>query len=60
MFLLLDNIKTNQLHFEKNLFHFLEVYIVIDFAREKKMFLTSFAQRKLNLWKSCGLSLQLK
>jgi len=60
MFLLLDNAKTNQSRFIEFLFHLIEVSMVIDFAREKKMFLTSFAQRKLNLWKSCGLSLQLK
>ncbi len=57
MCLLLDNSKTNQLRFVKFLFHFIEVYVVIDFAREKKMFLTSFAHCKYDLWKSCGLSL---
>jgi hypothetical protein len=55
--LLLDNMKTNQLRFSKFLFHLIEVSVVIDFAREKKMFLTSFAHRKYGLWISCGLSL---
>jgi hypothetical protein len=57
MYLLLDNVKTNQLRFGKFLFHFIEVSVVIDFAREKKMFLTGFAHRKYDLWKSCGLCL---
>ena len=57
MFLLLDNTKTNQLHFGKFLFHLIEVSVVIDFAREKKMFLTGFAHRKYDLWISCGLRL---
>jgi hypothetical protein len=57
MFLLLDNSKTNQLRFIKFLFHLIEVSAVIDFAREKKMFLTGFTHRKYVLWKSCGLVL---
>ena len=57
MCLLLDNLKTNQSRFVKFLFHLIEVYVVIDFAREKKMFLTSFTHRKYVLWKNCGLGL---
>jgi hypothetical protein len=45
------------MRFEKNFFHLVKVTVVIDFAREKKLFLTSFAQRKFNLWKSCELDL---
>jgi hypothetical protein len=57
MCLLLVNAKTNQLRFVEFLFHLIEVSVVIDFAREKKMFLTGFAHRKYDLWKSCGLRL---
>jgi hypothetical protein len=57
MFLLLVNAKTNQLRFTKFLFHLIEVYVVIDFAREKKLFLTGYAHRKYDLWKNCGLCL---
>jgi len=51
--------KTNQRHFRKILFHLIEVAVSIDFAREKNLFLTGFAQRKFVLWKSCGLDLLL-
>jgi hypothetical protein len=51
--------KTNQPPFLKFLFHLIEVVIGIDFAHEKNLFLTGFAQRKSVLWKSCGLRLQL-
>ena len=37
MSLLLDNAKTNQLRFIEFLFHLIEVYVAIDFAREKKI-----------------------
>ena len=57
MFLLLDNAKTNQLRFIEFLFHLIEVYVAIDFAREKKLFLTGYAHRKYDLWISCGLCL---
>jgi len=57
MFLLLDNAKTNQLRFVEFLFHLIEVSVVIDFAREKNLFLTGYAHRKYDLWKSCGLCL---
>ena len=57
MFLLLDNAKTNQLRFIEFLFHLIEVSVVIDFAREKKLFLTGYAHRKYDLWISCGLCL---
>ena len=57
MCLLLVNAKTNQLCFVEFLFHLTEVSVIIDFAREKKMFLTGFAHRKYDLWKSCGLCL---
>ena len=43
--------------FVRFLFHFLEVAVGIDFAREKKMFLTGFTHCKARLWKSCELSL---
>jgi hypothetical protein len=43
--------------FVKILFHLLEVAVSIDFAREKKMFLTGFTHRKAGLWKSCELDL---
>ena len=56
--LLLGGDKTNQSPFLKFLFHLVEVIISIDFAHEKNLFLTGFAQRKLILWKSCGLSFQ--
>jgi hypothetical protein len=51
--------KTNQWHFRKILFHLIEVAVNIDFAHEKNLFLTGFAQRKFVLWKSCGLDLLL-
>ena len=57
MFLLLVNSKTNQLRFGKFLFHLIEVSVVIDFAHEKKMFLTGYTHRKYDLWISCGLCL---
>jgi hypothetical protein len=57
MYLLLDNAKTNQLRFIEFLFHLIEVSMVIDFAREKNLFLTSYAHRKYGLWISCGLCL---
>jgi len=50
--------KTNQRHFRKILFHLIEVAVSIDFAHEKKLLLTGFAQRKFGLWKSCGLDLR--
>ena len=43
--------------FVKFLFHLLEVAVGIDFAREKKMFLTGFTHCKVGLWKSCELDL---
>jgi len=43
--------------FVRFLFHLLEVAVCIDFAREKKMFLTGFAHCKVGLWKSCELGL---
>jgi len=43
--------------FTKFLFHLLEVAVGIDFAREKKLFLTGFAHHKFSLWKSCELGL---
>jgi len=46
--------------FVKFLFHFVEVAVGIDFAREKKMFLTGFTHRKVRLWKSCELDLENK
>ena len=57
MCLLLVNAKTNQLRFVEFLFHLTEVSVIIDFAREKNLFLTGFAHRKYDLWKSCGLCL---
>jgi hypothetical protein len=57
MLLLLDNAKTNQLRFIEFLFHLIEVSVVIDFALEKNLFLTGYAHRKYDLWKSCGLCL---
>jgi len=53
----LGSVKTNQWHFRKILFHLIEVAVSIDFAHEKNLFLTGFAQRKFALWKSCGLDL---
>jgi hypothetical protein len=53
--LLLSSGKANQSHFVEFLFHFVEVAVSIDFAHEKKLLLTGFAQRKCVLWKSCGL-----
>jgi hypothetical protein len=47
----------NQLRFGEFLFHLLEVAVVVDFAREKKMFFTGFAHHKSGLWKSCELCL---
>jgi len=55
----LDGEKTNQSRFSEFLFHLLEVLVSVDFAREKNLFLTCFAQRKLVLWKSCGFGLSL-
>jgi hypothetical protein len=55
----LDGEETNQSHFSEFLFHLPEVVVSVDFAREKNLFLTSFAQRKLVLWKSCGFALSL-
>jgi hypothetical protein len=55
--ILLSNKKVNQICFVKILFHLLEVAVGIDFAREKKMFLTGFTHRKAGLWKSCELDL---
>ena len=46
--------------FAKFLFHLPEVAVGIDFAREKKMFLTGFTHRKVRLWKSCELVLEDK
>ena len=43
--------------FVKFLFHLPEVAVSIDFAREKKMFLTGFTHYKVGLWKSCELVL---
>jgi len=43
--------------FAKFLFHLPEVAVGIDFAREKKYFLTGFTHRKFGLWKSCELGL---
>jgi hypothetical protein len=43
--------------FVKFLFHLSEVAVGIDFAREKKMFLTGFTHCKVGLWKSCELGL---
>ena len=43
--------------FGKILFHLSEVAVSIDFAREKKLFFTGFAHRKVGLWKSCELDL---
>jgi len=43
--------------FVKILFHLSEVAVNIEFAREKKIFLTGFAHRKIELWKSCELDL---
>ena len=57
MFLSLVNAKTNQLRFVEFFFHLIEVSVVIDFAREKKLFLTGYAHRKYDLWISCGLCL---
>jgi hypothetical protein len=44
--------------FPKILFHFSEVAVGIEFAREKKLFLTGFAHHKIGLWKSCELGLR--
>ena len=43
--------------FVRFLFHLLEVAVCIDFAREKKMFLTGFTHCKVGLWKRCDLGL---
>jgi len=51
-------VKSNQYCFGKILFHLPEVFVNIDFAHEKKMFLTCFAQRKFFLWITGGLDLQ--
>jgi hypothetical protein len=34
----------------------MEVIVFITFAQKKNLFLTSYTQRKVTLWKSCGLS----
>lgn len=41
----------------KILFHFSKVTVGIEFAREKKIFLTGFTHYKVALWKSCELRL---
>lgn len=56
----MSNKKNNQSDFVKFLFHLVETAINTEFAREKNLFLTCFAHRKLVLWKSCGLDLPLK
>jgi len=43
--------------FVKILFHFLDVVVVIEFAHEKKLFLTCFTHHKVVLWKGCQLDL---
>jgi hypothetical protein len=55
--ILLININANQIRFVKILFHFSEVAVGIEFAREKKLFLTGFTHRKIALWKSRELDL---
>jgi hypothetical protein len=54
----LDNKNANQTCFAEILFHFSEVAVGIEFAREKKLFFTGFAHHKIELWKSCELSLR--
>jgi len=51
--------KTNQQHFRKFLFHFIKTVVGIDFAHKKNLFLTSFTQCKLGLWKSCGFGFKI-
>jgi len=41
----------------KILFHFSKVTVGIEFAREKKIFLTGFTHCKVALWKRCELGL---
>jgi len=43
--------------FEDFLFHLSEVAVLVDFAREKKIFFTGFAHCKSALWKTCELYL---
>jgi len=55
---LLVDMKANQYCFGKILFHLPEVFVNIDFAHRKKMFLTCFTQRKFFLWITGGLNFQ--
>ena len=43
--------------FVKILFHCSQIAVGIEFMREKKLFLTCFAHRKVVLWISCELDL---
>jgi hypothetical protein len=43
--------------FIKILFHCCQIAVGIGFMREKKLFLTCFAHRKVVLWISCELDL---
>jgi hypothetical protein len=58
--LLLGIDKTNQPHFREYLFHLTEIVVSIDVAREKNYFLTGFAHRNFDLWKSGGLGFLLR
>jgi len=57
---LLNSNKINQSLFGDFFFHLVKVTISIDFANEKKLFLTGFAHRNFILCKSCGLGFEIE